>query len=281
MSKLRDILSLIKFSHSIFALPFALASMLVGAEGIPPLKTILLIIAAMVFARSAAMSFNRWADAIIDAKNPRTRIREIPQGKLKRQSVLNLTLLFSVLFIVTTFFINRLCFFLSPVALFIIFFYSMTKRWTSLSHLFLGLSLGVAPIGAWIAVTGEWSWIPVVLGLAVLFWVAGFDIIYATQDLEFDKTEGLHSLVVRLGLKESLFLSRVFHGVALLFFVLFGMIGHLGLIYFVTILGIGFFLTYEHSLVKPEDLSHVNAAFFTMNGIVSILFLVGTVLSRL
>ncbi|MBI1908814.1 MAG: UbiA family prenyltransferase [Deltaproteobacteria bacterium] len=274
--KLKNYFSLIKFSHSLFALPFALSSMLVAAHGFPPLRTFFLIVVAMILARSSAMAFNRLVDSDIDAQNPRTQMREIPQKILSKKQVFAFFVVSSLFFAAVTFFINRLCFFLSPVALTIILFYSITKRFTSLSHFFLGLGLGISPVGSWLAVTGEWSWKPVVLGIAVLFWVASFDIIYATQDYEFDKKSGLHSLVVRLGLSNALHLSSLLHLLTFLLLIFFGLLTGMGWTYYGANLLIGFFLFYQHRLVKPDNLSRVNAAFFTANGVVSILFLVGT-----
>lgn len=277
--KLRQTLEMIKFSHTIFALPFALASMLVAAEGLPSLRTVTLLVLAMVAARSAGMSFNRFIDASLDAKNPRTASRHIPAGILSRRFVLLFSLMSGVLFVASCFLINRVCFLLSPLALGILILYSFTKRWTDWSHLVLGLALGISPPAAWIAVTGTLSLEPVLLGLAVLFWVAGFDVIYATQDYEFDQKEGLHSLVARFGIARALWISRVFHGLALAFLLLFGQGASLGWIYKLTVALIGILFLYEHSLVKPQDLSRVNAAFFNVNGYISLLFLSGVTLS--
>ena len=279
MRKIKDALSLIRFSHSIFALPFALSAMLVAAKGVPSLKIFLLILVAMVTGRSAAMAFNRWTDAAMDARNPRTQIREIPQGKLSRTFALGLTIFMSALFILTTYFLNPLCFTLAPMALLILFFYSYTKRFTPLCHFFVGLALGISPVGAWIAVTGQWAWPPVFLGLAILFWVGGFDIIYATQDYEFDKKEGLHSIPARLGIPLALKLSALSHLLTLVFFSIFGSVTGLNIYYFAGILLIALFLAYEHFIVKADDLSKVNAAFFQANGIISVLFLVSVALS--
>lgn len=277
--KLRQTLEMIKFSHTIFALPFALASMLVAAEGLPSLRIVALLVLAMVAARSAGMSFNRFIDASLDAKNPRTASRHIPAGILSRRFVLLFSLMSGILFVASCFLINRVCFLLSPLALGILILYSFTKRWTDWSHLVLGLALGIAPPAAWIAVTGTLSLEPVLLGLAVLFWVAGFDVIYATQDYEFDQKEGLHSLVARFGIARALWISRVFHGLALAFLLLFGQGASLGWIYKLTVALIGILFLYEHSLVKPKDLSRVNAAFFNVNGYISLLFLSGVTLS--
>jgi len=280
--------SLIKFSHTIFALPFALSAMLVAAEGFPPLRIFILILICMVSARTAAMAFNRYLDADLDTRNRRTQNREIPRGVISRRSALLLAVWSGILFAVAAGFINPLTMLLSPLALFILFFYSYTKRFTAWSHLFLGGALGIAPIGSWIAVTGHWAWEPVVLGLGVLFWVAGFDIIYATQDELFDKEEGLYSLVVKLGITKALWVARGFHGLTLFFFAGFGWLifgkgvwPYAPTPYFVALALCALLILYEHRLVKADDLSKVNAAFFNMNGYVSLVFLGGVVLSIL
>ncbi len=281
MKYVKHIFSLIKFSHTIFALPFALASMLVASNGFPPLRTVLLILACMVTARTTGMAFNRYADAAIDARNPRTAIREIPRGIVSRRFALLLSLISATLFLLFASQLNRLCLLLSPIALFFLFFYSYTKRFTFLSHLFVGLVLGIAPVAAWVAVTGEWALQPILLGLGVLFWVAGFDIIYATLDEHFDKKEGLHSLVARYGIRKALLVSRLFHLLTILFFAGFGWVVNAGPAYWLGLLVTAGLLFYEQRLVKPDDLSRVNAAFFTMNGYVSMAFLAGVALSVL
>lgn len=272
---------MIKFSHSIFALPFALAAMLVAARDLPDFKIFFLIVAAMVTARSAAMSFNRLVDKKIDAKNPRTATRHLPKGVVSKKFVSLFILITSALFIFICSKINPLSFFLSPFVLLFLFGYSYSKCFTWSSHLWLGLGLGLAPLGAWIAVTGEWPWPAIPLSLAVTFWVAGFDIIYATQDFDFDKKTGLHSLVARFGIPKALFISRFFHFSSILLLFFFGHTHQFGWIYNTTILLIAAGLIYEQSLVKPHDLSRVNAAFFNMNGIISILFLLGVFLQTI
>ncbi|MBI2082872.1 MAG: UbiA family prenyltransferase [Deltaproteobacteria bacterium] len=279
MGKLADTLSLIKFSHTLFALPFALASMLVAANGLPPLRIILLILACMVTARTAGMAFNRYLDAEIDARNPRTATREIPRGVISRRFALSLSVISALLFVLSAAAINPLCLRLSPIALFFVFFYSYTKRFTPLAHLFVGIALGLAPIGAWIATTGEFGLESLILGIGVLFWVAGFDIIYATLDSEFDKKEGLHSVVVALGIKKALLVSRLFHVITFLGFSLFGILIEASWSYWFALAICLFLLVYEHTLVKPNDLSKVNAAFFNMNGYVSVVFLAGVIIS--
>lgn len=276
---MKKYLSLVKFSHTIFALPFALLGFFLGVQevGEVPWITFLLVILCMVFARSAAMAFNRYQDRDIDEKNPRTVTREIPAGVISPQAALTFVIANCIAFITTTWFINPLCFYLSPVALIVILGYSYTKRFTALCHFVLGLGLSFAPIGAYIAVTGSFALIPVLYGTAVLLWVAGFDIIYALQDESFDKSLNLQSIPVALGTKNSLILSTVLHifcgAIILLTGYLIGQaynnlywIHWLGAIIFVVL------LTYQHFLVKPNDLSKVNLAFFTTNGFASLIF---------
>ncbi len=272
--KLKHTLELIKFSHSIFALPFALGSMLVAARGLPDFKTVTLIILAVVCARTAAMSFNRWADAEIDAKNPRTQDRHLPKKILSSRFTLGLCLVSSIGFILVSFGLGNLCMILSPFALSILFLYSYTKRFTHFAQIFLGLSLGIAPIGAWIAITNRMDLAPLLLGLAVLLWVAGFDILYATQDYEFDKKEGLHSLVVKWGIPKAFAFARLMHVLSILLLIFFGIATHLRGVYFAGIFLMGGLFFYEHTRVKPNDLTQINAAFFTANGLISILFLI-------
>ena len=281
MGRLKDLLSLIKFSHTIFALPFALSAMLVAADGLPPLRTFLLILVCMVSARTAAMAFNRYLDAELDARNPRTANREIPRGIIKKNNALNLAVGSAVGFAIAAGLINALTMLLAPFAIFVLFFYSYAKRFTDFSHLILGLALGLAPIAAWIAVTGSLALVPLLLGLGVTLWVAGFDIIYATQDYEFDKRERLHSLVVRLGIPRALWTARLFHLTALLIWILFGILVQAILPYYLGLALCAALLVYEHRLIHPNDLSRVNAAFFNVNGYISIVFLAGVALSIL
>ena len=281
MAKIRQTLELIRFSHTIFALPFALASMLVAADGLPSLRVFLLIIGCMVLARTSAMAFNRYIDADIDAKNPRTQGRHLPKGLLSKGYVLGLALLTGIAFIALTYFLNNLAFCLSPVALFLIWTYSFAKRWTHFAQLFLGLALAASPIGAWIAVTGEFAWPPLLLGAAVTFWVAGFDIFYATQDHEHDVRAGLKSIVVKYGIARALTLARLFHVLTVLFLLGFTAFVPLPLIYLLACAVVSTVLIYEHSLVSADDLSRVNQAFFALNGWVGIVFLIGTATSVL
>lgn len=277
--KLKTVGELVKFSHSIFALPFALASLLVATEGKPSFQLLIWIISAMVTLRTGAMAFNRYLDAEIDAKNPRTAMRHVPQNILSKNFVLLLALFCASLFILITQEINSLCFKLSGVAVLVTYGYSFAKRWTATSHLILGLALGMSPIGAWIAATNHIGLPSIILGFAVMFWVAGFDIIYATQDYEFDKKEGLHSLVVTCGIPKALWISRAFHLLALTLLYIFGFLLHFGGIYATSFLIITGLFLYEHSLVSSQDLSRVNTAFFTLNGFISLIFLVGVLVS--
>jgi 4-hydroxybenzoate polyprenyltransferase len=299
MPKVKSYLSLIKFSHTIFAMPFAMIGFFLGIRilnSIPkgPLKYLdksvwlqynqidedvklaamkfLLVILCMIFARSAAMSFNRYLDRSFDAKNPRTAIREIPSGIIKANSVLLFTIINCLLFIVCTFFINSICFYLSPVALLVVLGYSYTKRFTPLCHLVLGLGLSLAPIGAYLAVTGQFALLPVLFSLAVIFWVSGFDIIYALQDEEFDKSQKLYSIPASLGKAKALHVSELFHLLSATAVIIAGVYGGFGWLYWVGVAVFTVMLGYQHSIVKPNDLKRVNLAFMTANGIASVVF---------
>jgi 4-hydroxybenzoate polyprenyltransferase len=230
------------------------------------------VILCMVFARTSAMAFNRYIDREIDEKNVRTKIRELPQGKISERSALLLVIISSTIFIITTYFINRLCFFLSPVALAIILGYSYTKRFTWLCHLVLGIGLSLAPIGAYLAVTGEFDWVPLFFSFAVICWVSGFDIIYALQDEDFDRNTKLYSMPVAFGKKGALIISMILHLVAIIFLVAAGGTQTFGYVYWIGVAIFSSMLIYQHILVKPNDLSNVNIAFFTTNGIASLIF---------
>jgi 4-hydroxybenzoate polyprenyltransferase len=273
-----NFLTFIRFSHTIFALPFALGAMFVAADGLPPLRVSLLIVLAMVFARTAAMAFNRIVDWEIDKRNPRTEGRHLLVSK---PTAIAGCVVSSLLFIVVAAAINPLCWALSPVALAIVFFYSFTKRFTDGAQFFLGFALAVAPVGAWLAVTGSFALPPLVLAVAVLFWVAGFDMIYATQDYEVDKREGLHSMVVRLGVKKSLGAAVLLHNLSLAALVGFGLLAQLGLLYYLSLALIGAALVYEHWLARQGNLAAINKAFFQANAAVSAIFLVSTLADRL
>ncbi|MGN6493437.1 MAG: UbiA-like polyprenyltransferase [Agriterribacter sp.] len=305
MSTAKRYLSLIKFSHTIFAMPFAMIGFFLAIfsfpanknqwslgkaigwhkdiywqklywldDGSPTIIRFALIILCMIFARSAAMAFNRYLDREFDAKNPRTAIREIPAGIIKANSALWFTILCSVLFVVCAFFINPLCFYLSPVALLVVLGYSYTKRFTMLCHLVLGLGLSLAPIGAYLAVTGRFDWLPVLFSLTVLFWVSGFDIIYSLQDEEFDKSQDLYSIPAALGKKKALRVSEILHVFSALIVIAAGLYGRFGVWYWLGVAVFTGMLIYQHSIVKPNDLRRVNIAFMTANGIASVVFAV-------
>jgi 4-hydroxybenzoate polyprenyltransferase len=268
---LRETGEMIKFQHTIFALPFALIA-LVGApaDGWPPLKIWLLVLLAMVAARTAAMAFNRLVDHRIDALNPRTADRSLPGGRLSRRFVWVITIGSSALFILAAAALNPLCLMLALPTLAVLLGYSWSKRFTATAHLWLGAALGIAPIGAWIAVSGRPAWPPVVLGLSVMMWVAGFDIIYSLQDEAFDRSTELHSIPVALGSHRALALARIFHLVSLLGFASFAMISGGGPLRWAAVAAAAAMLGWQHTLVAPDDLSRVNAAFFTANGILSV-----------
>ncbi len=271
--KISSYLSLIKFSHTVFALPFALIGFLAGAKSVNfdfNWWLILPVLLCMIFARSAAMAFNRYADRHIDAKNSRTVIREIPAGIIKPQAALIFTIVNCIAFVITTWFINEICFFLSPVALFVILLYSYSKRFTPLSHVILGVGLSLAPLGAYLAVTGKFDLIPVLFSIAVISWVSGFDIIYALQDEDFDRQQKLFSIPSVFGTVRSLRISEMLHGFSVLVLLAASIYGHYGWLY---LFGWAIFtslLIYQHTLVRHNDLSRVNLAFFTTNGIASI-----------
>lgn len=275
LGKTKDYLSFVKFSHTVFAMPFALVGYFIGA-GQPgygfSLKTFLLMLACMVFARSAAMGFNRYADHRFDSMNPRTAGREIPSGKISLRQALIFVIGSSILFIVSTAFLNRLTLILSPVALLIILGYSYTKRFTPLCHLILGLGLSLAPIGAYIAVTGKFALLPVVYSGVVLTWVGGFDIIYAMQDDRFDTETGLYSIPAVTSRRNALLISVILHVVSAAGVVAAGFLGSGKILYWSGALVFLGLLTYQHIIVKPDDLSRVNVAFGTTNGIAGLIF---------
>ena len=271
-------LTFIRFSHTVFALPFALGSMVVAADGWPGFRTFGLILLCMVFARTAAMTFNRIADWEIDRRNPRTAGRH---QLLNKGAAIATCLVSSLLFVITTLFINRLCFLLSPVALALILFYSLTKRFTHAAQFFLGLALSASPVGAWLAVTGSFAWPPILLAAGVLCWVAGFDIIYATQDEEADRREGLRSMVVALGIPGALRLAGWLHAATLLGLIAFGLSAHLGKIYWWGLLPVPFLLAYEHRIARSLDLARINRAFFETNALIGLLFVAVTAADRI
>ena len=271
-------LRLIRFSHTIFALPFALGALVVAANGWPSLKILFLVVVCMVFARTAAMLFNRLVDWSLDQRNPRTDSRHLLVSK---SVALSLLMFSSAGFVVAAAAINRLTFILAPVALALIFFYSVTKRFTSATHFFLGLALAIAPVGAWIAQTGRIDLAPIILGGGVICWVAGFDLIYATQDYDFDRCEGIRSLVVKLGITRSLRLAQLLHLLTLAAFIGFGLVAKLGAVYFWAMPIVAAALFYEHKTATNLDLAGINRAFFQSNAFVSAVFLVAVCLDRL
>ncbi|MBX3101126.1 MAG: putative 4-hydroxybenzoate polyprenyltransferase [Bacteroidetes bacterium] len=276
MASVVQYLSMVKFSHTVFALPFAAVGLIAGIaeRGVFDWKVIPLVLVCMVTARNAAMGFNRWADRRFDARNARTAVREIPAGVISPRAAFAFVVLNALVFMAATYPLNesRLCFYLSPVALLVVLGYSYTKRFTALCHLVLGLGLGLAPVGAFLAVTGYFTPYIIVLGVAVLAWVSGFDIIYALQDDQFDRAEGLHSIPSRLGRRNALLLSACLHLLAVGCVVLFGFWLQLGWLYWVAAGLFAALLAYQHTLVTPTNLSRVNLAFFTTNGIGSVLF---------
>lgn len=281
MSGIKHYLSLVKFSHTIFALPFAcIGFTLALREGYSfSLKQLLLVVLCMVTARNAAMAFNRYIDRHFDILNPRTAIREIPAGIINPQNAIFFILINCLLFILSTYFINPICFYLSPVALFVILFYSYTKRFTPLCHLVLGCGLALAPIGAYLAVTGHFSWLPLLFSFTVFCWVSGFDIIYALQDESFDREHKLNSIPVLLGTKGALHFSEILHLFAIAFVIAAGFVGHFNFIYWIGTMVFTGLIIYQHAIVKPHDLSRVNLAFGTTNGIASVVFATFTIVS--
>ncbi len=263
-------LEAIKFSHTVFALPFALTGMVLAANGWPPAGTVFWIAVAMVGARTGAMGMNRVLDAAYDAKNPRTSERAIPKGLLTGRFVTAVSVISFGLLVLAASRLNPLCLALSPVAIGIVVFYSLTKRFTSFSHLVLGLSLALAPIGAWIAVRGDVATAPLLLGGAVVLWVAGFDILYALQDIDFDRSAGLHSIPARLGSGAAVWISRLLHAGTVVLLAAVGIAAGRGWLYAAGVVTAGVLLAYEHSLVSPTDLSRLDTAFFNMNGWLSV-----------
>jgi 4-hydroxybenzoate polyprenyltransferase len=272
-AKTRTTLEMIKWEHSIFALPFALTAMLLAANGLPGWRTVVWILVAMVAARSCAMAFNRWADAELDAANPRTSRRAIPAGLLTREFVLGFSVLTALVFVLAAAQLNRLTLYLSPFVLVVLLGYSYLKRITRWSHLGLGVALGLAPTAAWIAVEGTLDVRILVLTAAVTLWAGGFDVLYACQDFEHDRAAGLHSLPQAAGLPAAFFAARAMHLAMLGLLVWFGRLFHFGLAGWLGIAAVALLLAYEHSLVSPRDLRRLNAAFFTMNGVIALVFL--------
>ena len=312
MTSFKNYLSLVKFSHTIFAMPFALIGFFLGYQNqqtafsvipgwhvkifleednisdfykkypsSPLIIKFFLVVFCMIFARSAAMAFNRYLDRKFDAKNPRTAIREIPAGVISEKNALYFTILMSVLFVVCTYFVNNICFYLSPVALFVVLFYSYTKRFTYLCHLVLGVGLSLAPIGAYLAVTGVFAWLPILFSIAVVCWVSGFDIIFALQDEAFDKENNLYSIPAVMGKVLALHISELLHFIATVAIIYAGIYGNFNYLYVLGTLVFCGMLVYQHLIVKPNDLSKVNIAFMTANGIASVVFGVFVILDMI
>ena len=276
LARVRSYSSFIRLNHTVFALPFALSGALLASQSSPLTWTRLAwIVAAVVTARTAAMAFNRLVDARYDAANPRTAGRELPRGVVSRLEARMLVFVSSLAFIAVTFMLGFLCFVLSPFALGIIFWYSLAKRFTSYTQIYLGLALAVAPVGGWLAVDGGAGWTPWLLALGTAMWVAGFDILYACEDFEFDRDQGLFSIPTRFGIERSLWISRVFHFVAVLSLAAVAFVVSLGPLYIVGVAGVAILLAYEQSLVRPDDLSRVKEA-FDLNGYVGLLYLLTT-----
>jgi 4-hydroxybenzoate polyprenyltransferase len=281
LKKIKIILEMIKFEHTIFALPFAFTGALLAANGLPSGRTVLWITAAMFGARSAAMGFNRWADRSIDAENPRTKNRALPLKLVTPAQVIVFTAASSALLIFAASMLNPLSFYLSPVALAVVFLYSYTKRFTFLSHAFLGLAICLSPIGAWIAVSGRLEPPALVLGAAVLFWLLGFDVLYALQDMEFDRAAGLHSIPQRFGIRRSLWISRASHAGAMAALFLLSFLLSLGWLYLAGVFIAVGLIVYEHTLVRENDLSKLDIAFFNMNGYLSVTVFLFTLADKL
>jgi 4-hydroxybenzoate polyprenyltransferase len=285
LETITDYGKMVKFSHTIFALPFAGISVLLALpitpyKGSELLKILLLVLVCMVSARNAAMGFNRSLDSDIDSKNPRTQNREIPSGKLSQKSVNIFTILFVLIFFISTFFINSLSFLLSFPAIFLVLFYSYTKRITWLCHYVLGFGIGIAPTGAWIAITNEFHLVPVLWSFGLMFHIAGFDILYATQDMEFDKSMGLFSIPSRFGVQFSLGLAKLNHIISFLLLFLGGYYAGLGILFYLFLVITGVLFLIEHMLVSPDDLSKVPIAFFHINAIISVVLFLGILVDR-
>jgi 4-hydroxybenzoate polyprenyltransferase len=273
--KIADYFSLVKINHTIFSLPFALIGFSLAIRtngGNLSIRLLFLVLLCVLFARNAAMGFNRYVDREFDKKNPRTALREIPSAIIQPKSALFFVIINALLFILSAYFLNFPCFILSPIALLVVLGYSLTKRFTYLSHLFLGIGLSLAPIGAYLAVTARFDLLPLVYSFIVIFWVAGFDILYSLQDIEFDKSENLKSLPVALGKRNALVMSALFHAIATGMVVFGGILGNFGYLYWTGGTIFTFLLCYEHIIVKPTDISRVNLAFATMNGMASVVF---------
>ena len=271
LAKLSAIFTDIKIQHTVFALPFAVMSAFIASGGLPETEKLAWIVVCMLGARSAAMAFNRIIDARFDAKNPRTQGRALPSGRVDKNSYWLFLIVFSLVFIFSAGMLNQLALYLSPLALIIIFFYSLTKRFTLYSHFWLGLAISIAPVGAWVAIREEISFVSLLLGTAVVFWLVGFDILYSCMDVKFDRENNLKSIPQRFGVENALRIAFASHVLMILFLVvLLQFVAELGILYSVGVFIVAGLLIYEHSLVRPDDLSKINIAFFNMNGIISI-----------
>jgi len=278
--QIRLLLDMIKFEHTIFALPFALLSLFLASDGLPAPRTLGWVLLAMIGARSTAMAMNRIADRRIDAGNPRTKTRHLPAGLVSVQAAAGFAIAMAGLFVLAAWRLNRLALVLSPIALGVVWSYSWTKRFTWASHLWLGVSLALAPLGAWIAVRGSLDALPLWLGAGVVFWVAGFDTIYACQDADFDRTHGLFSLPARLGTRGALLVARSFHGLMLLVFAVMGIVFHFGWVYAAGLVCVTALVIVQHALVRSSDLRHIDVAFFNVNSSVGVLLMAFTLADR-
>ncbi len=277
--KIKILLDMIKFEHTIFALPFAYLGAFLAARGFPSLRQCWWILVAMVGARTCAMGFNRIVDVPFDAKNPRTKDRALPSGKVKPKEAWAMVIIAAILYFWAAYELNSLAFKLSPIVLATVMFYSYTKRFTPLCHLFLGLAIGIAPTAGWIAVRGSVSYLPIILSIGVMFWVGGFDILYACLDEEFDKKIGLHSIPAKFGRRKAFWISGFFHAIAFGCFVAVGILAHLNWIYYLGVVITFILLVMQRIVVTPSDISRMNMAFFTLNGAISIVLFVATALA--
>jgi 4-hydroxybenzoate polyprenyltransferase len=281
LKKIAVLLEMIKFKHSVFAMPFALMGAFLAARGLPPLRVFFWVVIAMIGARTAAMTFNRIADRRFDAANPRTKDRAIPAGAVSLKESWLLVAIAAALFLFACWMLNSLCLLLAPFALSLTFFYSLTKRFTWLCHVVLGVALAISPLGGWAAAAGSLSGYPWVLSLGVLFWAAGFDIIYASQDAEFDRQAGLHSMPAALGRSSAFRLAVFFHVLAFALFTLTGYLQELNVVYYFGILLTGAALFYQHLIVNPRDLSRIEMSFFSMNGFIALTLFLAACISLL
>lgn len=273
--KVSDYGTLVMFSHTIFSLSFALISMLLASNGLPSPNIIFWIFIAFISARTGANAINRVIDAEIDAKNPRTALRQLPQGLLQKKEVIIFTIICFSIMVIAAYMLNPLCVLLSPIALFLMIIYSYTKRFTWTCHLILGITCSAATVGAWIAVTGQISWLPLFMGAANTLWVAGFDIIYGSQDYDFDINNGIHSIPVQFGVKNALHIAAGFHGITLILLVIVGALSnYLGTIYYVGLMIITILFIVQHKIISPDNLSRVKIASYSINQLVSVIFLI-------